>query len=58
MSVAVMITIAMIVGRIAADEAEFVADEHGVVDVSKQQPVGGSYKGISAMGLIWSMMGV
>jgi dienelactone hydrolase len=39
-----------------ASKAEFVADEHGVVDVSKQAPAGGSYKGISAMGLIWSMM--
>jgi dienelactone hydrolase len=37
-------------------KAEFVADEHGVVDVSKQAPVAGSYKSISAMGLIWSMM--
>ena len=35
-------------------KAEFVADEHGVVDVSKAT-AGGSYKGISAMGLIWSM---
>src|SRR5216684_6994368 len=39
-----------------ASKAEFVADEHGVVDVSKQAPASGSYKGISAMGLIWSMM--
>jgi dienelactone hydrolase len=39
-----------------AAKAEFVADEHGVVDVSKQAPAGGSYKGVSAMGLIWSMM--
>jgi dienelactone hydrolase len=39
-----------------ASKAEFVADEHGVVDVSKQAPASGSYKSISAMGLIWSMM--
>jgi dienelactone hydrolase len=38
-----------------ASKAEFIADEHGVVDVSKQAPVSGSYKGASAMGLIWSM---
>jgi dienelactone hydrolase len=39
-----------------ASKAEFVAEEHGVVDASKQAPTNGSYKGISAMGLIWSMM--
>ena len=36
--------------------AEFVADESGVVDVAKQAPVKGAYHGVSAMGLIWSMM--
>ena len=36
--------------------AEFAADEGGVVDVSKQAPVKGSYHDVSAMGLIWSMM--
>ena len=36
-------------------EAEFVADAQGTVDVSTQAPVSGSYKQISAMGLIWSM---
>ena len=36
-------------------EAEFVADARGVVDVSKQAPVKGSYRTVSAMGLIWSM---
>jgi dienelactone hydrolase len=39
-----------------SSKAEFVADERGVIDVSKQAPVTGSYKGVSAMGLIWSMM--
>lgn len=39
-----------------ASKAEFVGDEHGAVDVSKQAPAAGSYKGISAMGLIWSMV--
>ncbi len=38
-----------------ASQAEFTADAQGAVDVSKQAPVGGSYKGVSAMGLIWSM---
>ena len=37
-------------------QAEFVADGEGVVDVSKSAPVGGSYKEVSAMGLIWFMM--
>jgi dienelactone hydrolase len=37
-------------------QAEFVADGEGVVDVSKQAPVKGSYKKASAAGLIWSMM--
>lgn len=36
--------------------AEFAADAAGSVDVSKQAPVSGSYKGVSAMGLIWSML--
>jgi dienelactone hydrolase len=38
-----------------ASEAEFAADEHGVVDTSRQAPVKGSYQGISALGLVWSM---
>jgi dienelactone hydrolase len=36
-------------------KAEFIADESGDVDVSKQAPVTGSYKEVSAMGLVWSM---
>ena len=36
--------------------ADFVADAKGVVDLSTQEPVSGSYKRVSAMGLIWSMM--
>jgi dienelactone hydrolase len=39
-------------------QAEFVADAEGTVDVSRQAPVGGSYKEVSAMGLIWFMMPV
>jgi dienelactone hydrolase len=38
-----------------ASRADFIADEQGSVDASKQAPVAGSYKEISAMGLIWSM---
>ncbi|MGA2262283.1 MAG: acyl-CoA thioesterase/BAAT N-terminal domain-containing protein, partial [Acidobacteriota bacterium] len=37
-------------------QAEFIADADGTVDVSKQAPAAGSYKEVSAMGLIWSMM--
>jgi dienelactone hydrolase len=35
--------------------AEFAADAQGVIDVSKQAPLEGSYREISAMGPIWSM---
>jgi len=38
-----------------AAQAEFVADAQGSIDVSKQAPVSGSYKEVSAMGLLWSM---
>jgi dienelactone hydrolase len=36
-------------------QADFVADSQGGVDTSKQPAVSGSYKEVSAMGLIWSM---
>jgi dienelactone hydrolase len=36
--------------------AEFVADAQGTIDASRQAPAAGSYKDVSAMGLIWSMM--
>ena len=39
-----------------ASQAEFVADANGVVDTSTQAPVKGSYRVVSAMGLVWSMM--
>src|SRR5215813_6496793 len=42
-------------GQSWSSQAKFVADSQGTVDVSKQGPVDGSYKEISAMGLIWSM---
>jgi len=43
-------------GQAWASQADFVADAQGTVDASKQAPVAGSYKELSAMGLIWSMM--
>jgi dienelactone hydrolase len=38
-----------------ASQAEFLADAQGTVDTSTQAPVKGSYDGVSAMGLVWSM---
>jgi dienelactone hydrolase len=38
-----------------ASQAEFLADAQGMVDSSTQAPVNGSYDGVSAMGLVWSM---
>jgi dienelactone hydrolase len=38
-----------------ASQAEFAADAQGVVDTSYQAPVKGSYRGVSAAGLVWSM---
>jgi len=43
-------------GQSWASHADFVADAQGNIDASKQAPVAGSYKEVSAMGLIWSMM--
>ena len=43
-------------GQAWASQADFAADAQGTVDASKQAPVAGSYKEVSAMGLIWSMM--
>jgi dienelactone hydrolase len=36
-------------------QAEFIADDAGTVDTSKQSPAKGSYRIVSAMGLVWSM---
>jgi hypothetical protein len=36
-------------------QSEFVADAQGNIDTSKQAPIGGSYKEVSAMGPVWSM---
>lgn len=35
--------------------ASFTANQNGIVDLSKQSPLAGDYKGIEAMGLFWSM---
>ncbi|HKV97233.1 MAG TPA: acyl-CoA thioesterase/bile acid-CoA:amino acid N-acyltransferase family protein [Gammaproteobacteria bacterium] len=37
-------------------EAIFFADDHGVVDVTRDAPKYGSYSGMHAMGLVWSML--
>ena len=37
-------------------QADFAADSQGAIDTAKQAPVKGSYKEVSAAGLIWSMM--
>ena len=37
-------------------QAEFEADAQGVVDVSTQAPLAGSYQGVSPMGLLWSQV--
>ena len=37
-------------------QADFTADAQGSTDTSRQAPIAGSYKEVSAMGLVWSMM--
>jgi dienelactone hydrolase len=37
-------------------QADFVADAQGVIDTSKHAPAAGSYKEVSSMGLVWSML--
>ncbi|MFZ0392608.1 MAG: acyl-CoA thioester hydrolase/BAAT C-terminal domain-containing protein [Terracidiphilus sp.] len=39
-----------------AAEAEFAADAGGTVDAARQAPLKGSYRSVSAMGLVWAMM--
>ena len=41
-------------GGMWSSDATFKADAHGAVDASRDAPVGGSYSGLSPMGLIWS----
>jgi dienelactone hydrolase len=42
-------------GREWRSEATYVADEDGRVDPTRQAPVSGTYEGVDAMGLFWSM---
>ena len=42
-------------GRRWKSEGDFLADAAGTVDVRRHEPVAGSYRGVSAMGLFWSM---
>lgn len=42
-------------GRLWVGRAEFVADEEGVIDTSRQPSLAGSYTGVDPMGLFWSM---
>ncbi len=43
-------------GRNWSANATFLADGHGEVDAAKAAPVYGSYSGVHAMGLVWSML--
>jgi dienelactone hydrolase len=45
-------------GQSWSSEAEFVSDAQGTVDTSRQAPEKGSYRIVSAMGLVWSMLPV
>ena len=42
-------------GRRWVSHAEFRADAEGCVDAAAQKSLGGSYRGLSPMGLLWSM---
>ena len=41
--------------RVWNSHAAFSADSSGVVDITSQEPLCGTYRGISPMGLFWSM---
>ena len=41
-------------GAVWMSQATFMADAQGVVDLTRDAPVGGDYAEVSAMGLIWS----
>ena len=43
-------------GQHWVSQAEYVADENGAIDLSRRAPVAGSYRELSPMGLVWSMM--
>ena len=42
-------------GRTWSASAKFVADEQGILDTTVDAPLTGSYEGVDAMGLVWSM---
>jgi len=42
-------------GETFESHAHFIADKDGEVDVCRDPSLGGSYRGVSAMGLLWSM---
>ena len=49
---------AMIVGdkgQVFQSHAHYIADKDGKVDVCRDSSLGGSYNGVSPMGLLWSM---
>jgi dienelactone hydrolase len=45
-------------GVVWMSQATFMADAEGVVDLTRDAPVGGDYAEVSAMGLIWSQQPV
>ena len=42
-------------GRRWTSEARFIADPSGAVDLAAQESLSGTYRGLSSMGLFWSM---
>ena len=42
-------------GEVFESHAHFIADKDGEVDVCRESSLGGSYSGVSPMGLLWSM---
>ena len=42
-------------GEVFESHAYFIADKDGEVDVCRDSSLGGSYSGVSPMGLLWSM---
>jgi len=42
-------------GKVWRSQAQFTADDGGVVDLDRAQPRSGTYKGVDGMGLFWSM---
>jgi hypothetical protein len=42
-------------GKVWRSQAQFTADDGGVVDLDRAQPTSGTYQGVDGMGLFWSM---